>query len=144
MAGDIILLVEDDPVDEELALMALKPYHAEVKVVVARDGVEAVNYLFSKCMEGPEGQENLPKVVFLDLKLPRLNGFDVLKRIRSNPCTQLIPVVVLSSSDEESDIRTSYHLGANSYICKPVDYKQFADSIKRIGLYWSVLNQSPI
>jgi CheY-like chemotaxis protein len=143
MGKRIILLVEDNPVDEELARMALKQLRDESAIVVVHDGVEALEYINNAGKPDTVAENKLPKVVFLDLKLPKLNGFDVLKKIRTNPGTQFLPVVILTSSDEESDILTSYRLGANSYIRKPVEYQHYAESIQQIGSYWLLLNQSP-
>lgn len=143
MGSNVILLVEDNPLDEELALMALKRHPVEIAIVVVHDGVEALEYLFNASQPGALRARELPKVVFLDLKLPKLNGFDVLKKIRATPETQYLPVVILSSSDEESDILASYRLGANSYIRKPVEYQHYAESIQLIGAYWFLLNHPP-
>jgi two-component system, response regulator len=135
-----ILLVEDNSTDEELATIALKKYNIKNKLKIARDGVEALEYLF-----GSVDSETLrcfgPLVILLDLKLPRINGLEVLKRIKSHPEAKKIPVVILTSSNEEKDILESYKIGANSYIRKPVDFNQFAEAINQIGLYWLVLNK---
>jgi len=135
-----ILLVEDNANDEELALIALKNNNITNKIQVARDGVEALEYLF-----GSVDSETLkcvgPLVVLLDLKLPLIDGLEVLKRIKSHPEAKKIPVVVLTSSSEEKDIAESYRLGANSYIRKPVDFNQFTEAVRQIGLYWLQLNK---
>jgi len=138
-----ILLVEDNASDEELTIIALKDNNIKNKIQVARDGVEALEYLF-----GSVDSETLkpvgPLVVLLDLKLPRIDGLEVLKRIKSHPEAKKIPVVVLTSSSEERDIVESYRLGVNSYIRKPVDFNQFTEAANQIGLYWLLLNkQSP-
>jgi CheY-like chemotaxis protein len=139
-----ILLVEDNPDDEALTVRALKKSDVVSEIVVVRDGVEAVDYLFS---EGPFANDEpraLPQVVLLDLKLPKLDGLGVLRRIRADNRTSLLPVVILSSSDEETDRTQGYTLGANSYVRKPVDFEQFLKTASQLGLYWLVLNESPI
>ena len=138
-----ILLVEDNPDDEALTMRAFKKSHLANDVIVARDGVEALDYLFGT---GPyEGRDitDKPHLILLDLKLPRLDGMDVLKRIRADERVNLIPVVVLTSSREQEDLVRSYALGANSYIRKPVDFNQFVQAVQQLGLYWLVLNESP-
>jgi CheY-like chemotaxis protein len=136
MATQLIVLVEDNPDDEALTLRALKKQHLANEIVVVRDGVEALEFLLS-----PDNQ--LPHLVLLDLKLPRLDGLQVLQRLRSEPRTRLLPVVVLTSSDEDRDVIDGYRLGANSYIRKPVDFNQFSEAVRQLGLYWLVLNQVP-
>jgi len=138
----IILLVEDNPDDELLTLMAFKDNNITNEVIVARDGEEALDYLFGTGRYQDRDMNILPQVVLLDLKLPKVDGLEVLKAIRSNPITKLLPVVILTSSKEEIDILKSYQLGANSYIRKPVDFEQFSEAIKQLGLYWLVLNES--
>lgn len=138
-----ILLVEDNPDDEALTLRSLNKNNVVNEVVVARDGVEALDFLFATGKYTGRNPENLPQVVMLDLKLPKIDGLEVLKRIRSDHRTQLLPVVILTSSDEERDLVESYKLGANSYIRKPVDFHRFADAIRQLELYWVVLNQAP-
>ena len=133
-----ILLVEDNPDDELLALRALKKNNILNEVRVVRDGEEAIDYLSQM-----SGSEPLPEVVLLDLQLPKVSGLDVLKAIRANSRTRLLPVVVLTSSDEEKDIVDSYQLGANSYIRKPVDFNQFVEAVQQLGVYWLVLNMTP-
>ena len=140
MAANTILLVEDNQDDEVLALRALKQNNIANQVDVARDGVEALAYLFGD--DGPPVNP-LPQVVLLDLKLPRVDGLEVLRRIRGDERTRLLPVVVLTSSSEEQDLVESYSLGANSYIIKPVDFTQFSEAVGRLGMYWLVLNQTP-
>jgi two-component system response regulator len=143
MSGKIILLVEDSPDDIELTLRALKKNNIANEVVVARDGEEALEYLTATGKYAGRPVAALPEVVLLDLKLPKVSGLEVLRSMRADPRTQLLPVVVLTSSTEEPDIITSYQLGANSYIRKPIDFDQFVDAIRQLGLYWLVLNQAP-
>ena len=138
----IILLVEDNPDDELLTLMAFKDNNITNEVIIARDGEEALDYLFGTGRYQDRDMNILPQVVLLDLKLPKVDGLEVLQTIRSNPITKLLPVVILTSSKEEIDILKSYQLGANSYIRKPVDFEQFSEAIKQLGLYWLVLNES--
>ena len=133
-----ILLVEDNPDDELLALRALKKNNILNEVRVARDGAEALDYL-----EGLSANESLPELILLDLQLPKISGLEVLKAIRENSRTQLLPVVILTSSDEEQDLMRSYQLGANSYIRKPVDFSQFVEAVQQLGIYWLVLNLTP-
>ncbi len=135
-----ILLVEDNPKDEALTLRALKKNNIINSVRVAHDGVEALDYLFA---EDGGARETLPQLILLDLKLPKIDGLEVLRRIRSEPRTQLLPVVVLTTSTEETDRLASYRLGANSYIRKPVDFVQFLEAVNQLGLYWLVLNERP-
>ena len=144
MADDrVILLVEDNPDDEALTLRALKRNNIMNEVVVARDGVEALDYLLGTGAYEGRDTEVMPQVVLLDLKLPRVDGLEVLRRVRADDRTKLVPVVVLTSSKEQQDLIDSYSLGANSYIRKPVDFTQFMDSVKQLGLYWLVLNEAP-
>ena len=136
-----ILLVEDNADDVALTLRALKTHNIKNDVVVAQDGVQALDYLF-----GPAGgppPEGLPAVVLLDLKLPKVNGLEVLRRIRSDERTRLLPVVILTSSDEERDIVDGYSLGANSYVRKPVDFVEFTQAAQQLGLYWLLMNTAP-
>jgi two-component system response regulator len=142
MIGDtVILLVEDNAKDEALTLRALRRGNIANQVMVARDGAEAVDYLFAP---GADGTLNaLPQLVLLDLKLPKLNGHEVLKRIRSDARTQLLPVVILTTSVEDRDRLEGYRLGANSYVRKPVDFSEFAEAVTQLGLYWLVLNEAP-
>jgi two-component system response regulator len=139
----IILLVEDNPDDELLTLMAFKDNNITNEVIVARDGEEALDYLFGTGRYKGRDLSIPPQVVLLDLKLPKVDGLEVLRKIRSNPVTRILPVVILTSSKEEVDIVNSYQLGANSYIRKPVDFEQFSEAIRQLGLYWLVLNESP-
>ncbi len=138
-----ILLVEDNPNDLELALRALKKRHLANKVVVARDGAEALDFIFGTGPYADRDVTDRPKVVLLDLKLPKVDGLEVLRRIKSDERTKVIPVVVLTSSQEERDIVESYELGVNSYMIKPVDFDKFLDCIAELGLYWLVCNKPP-
>lgn len=138
----IILLVEDNPDDELLTLMAFKENNIVNEVVVARDGAEALEYLFGDGTDNPQELKRLPQVILLDLKLPKVDGLQVLQQIRSHPRTRLLPVVILTSSKEEVDIVKSYQLGANSYVRKPVDFEQFSEAIKQLGMYWLALNEA--
>ena len=137
-----ILLVEDNADDEALTLRAFKKNNIMNEIVVARDGVEALDYLFGTGAHEGRDTSIQPEVVLLDLKLPKLDGLEVLERLRADDRTRLLPVVVLTTSNEEKDIVTSYELGANSYIRKPVDFQQFIDAVGQLGLYWLVLNVS--
>jgi two-component system response regulator len=138
-----ILLVEDNPDDVELTLRAFRKSKIANEIVVAHDGVEALDYLFATGEHAGRDNSPLPQLVLLDLKLPRIDGLQVLERIRANPKTKLMPVVILTSSTEQPDLKTSYSLGANSYIRKPVDFQEFVVAVSRIGLYWLLLNQPP-
>jgi CheY-like chemotaxis protein len=139
----VILLVEDNPDDEALAIRALKRHHIGNKIVVAHDGVEALDYLFCTGMYADRDIANKPSVVLLDLKLPRIDGLEVLRRVREDPRTKFLPVVVLTTSSEEGDLLNSYSLGCNSYICKPVDFVQFSEAIRQLGMYWLLMNEPP-
>jgi two-component system response regulator len=136
-----ILLVEDNPDDIELTLRAFRRSNIANEVIVVHDGVEALEYLFATGRYANWNHETLPQLVLLDLKLPRLSGLEVLERLRAHPKTKFLPVVILTSSTEDRDLVKGYSLGANSYVRKPVDFEQFADSVKQLGLYWLVLNQ---
>ncbi len=142
-SSKVILLVEDNPRDEELTLRALKKSNIANPVVVARDGVEALDYLFARGIHAQRDRAVLPQVVLLDLKLPKVDGLEVLKALRADEFTKLLPVVVLTSSLEEQDLIRSYSLGANSYVRKPVDFAQFAEAVRQLGLFWLVLNETP-
>lgn len=136
MPAQLIVLVEDNPDDQTLTLRALKKQNLANEIVVLNDGVEALAFLL-------DPEKPLPHLLLLDLKLPKLDGLQLLRRLRSEPRTQLLPVVVLTSSDEDRDVIEGYRLGANSYIRKPVDFNQFTEAVRQLGLYWLVLNQSP-
>lgn len=141
--GRVILLVEDNPDDEKLTLRAMKKNNIVNEIVVAHDGAEALDFIFGT---GPYASREafiLPQVILLDLNLPKIGGLDVLRKIREDDRTALLPVVILTSSKEEKDLVESYRLGANSYIRKPVDFKQFSEAIRQLGLYWLVLNEVP-
>jgi CheY-like chemotaxis protein len=138
-----ILLVEDNADDLEMALHALRKMNLANRIQVARDGVEALDFIFCRGPFADRKMENGPKVVLLDLKLPKVDGLEVLRAIKTDPRTKKIPVVVLTSSKEQNDVVTSYHLGVNSYIVKPVNFVQFAEAVQKLGLYWLLLNQPP-
>src|SRR5713226_6671774 len=142
MDDAVILLVEDNPDDEALTLRALKKNNIKNEVVIATDGVEALDYLFGEGTHAGRDPRVMPQVVLLDLKLPKLNGFEVLKRMRSDERTKLLPVVILTSSDEEQDRINGYGLGANSYVRKPVEFGSFIEAVKQLGLYWLILNRT--
>jgi two-component system response regulator len=141
MQDRLILLVEDNPDDEALTVRALKKSNVMNEIVVARDGVQALDYLFGQGSYAGRDTSVMPQVVLLDLKLPKLDGLGVLRRLRSDDRTKLLPVVVLTSSNEERDRIESYGLGANSYVRKPVDFTQFSDAACQLGLYWLLLNE---
>ncbi len=143
MQHKTLLLVEDNPDDEALTLRALRKYNLANEMVVARDGQEALDYLFGEGAFNGRDTSGQPQVILLDLKLPKIDGLQVLERLRSNPLTRRIPVVVLTSSNEESDLIRSYDLGANSYVRKPVDFEEFLEAARQLGLYWLVLNEVP-
>jgi two-component system response regulator len=136
MGMQLIVLVEDNPDDQALTIRALRKQNVANEIVVLQDGVEALDFLLSP-------DKPIPHLVLLDLKLPKLDGMQVLRRLRSEPRTQLLPIVVLTSSDEDRDVIDGYRLGANSYIRKPVDFNQFSEAVRHLGLYWLVLNQAP-
>ena len=137
-----ILLVEDNPDDEELAMMAFKENKISNKVHVARDGVQALEYLFDE-VDGKDLRDNQPKIVLLDLKLPKIDGLEVLKKIKSHPEAKSIPVIILTSSNQERDMVESYKLGVNSYIQKPVEFTKFVEVVRDLGFYWMLLNKMP-
>ncbi len=138
-----ILLVEDSPADEELAIHALRTNNLANRIYVAHDGEEALDYLFCRGEHSHRGFDNPPRLVLLDLKLPKMDGLEVLRLIKSDARTRAIPVVIMTSSREERDMINGYQLGVNSYIQKPVDFAQFREIIKQLGLYWLVVNQAP-
>ena len=138
-----ILLVEDNPDDVELTLRAFKQNNILNTVVIAKDGVEALDYLFGRGIYAGRDVKNMPVVTLLDLKLPKISGMEVLKTIRQNELTKLLPVVILTSSAEDGDLVNGYKLGANSYVRKPVDFKKFVEAIKSLGLFWLVWNEPP-
>lgn len=138
-----ILLVEDNPDDEALTLRAFAKNKITNEVVVAHDGAEALEWLFAKGRYADRAGDELPQLVLLDLKLPRIDGLEVLRRIRADSRTKLLPVIILTTSEEESDRTNGYTLGANSYIRKPVDFAQFIEAVRQLGLYWLVLNEPP-
>ena len=142
MLDKVILLMEDNRDDEALAMRALKRSNILNEVVVARDGVEALDYLFATGEYTEHGRRLVPEVILLDLKLPKLDGLGVLRRIRADERTKLFPVIILTSSSQELDIISAYKLGAISYIRMPVDFNQFSDAVRQLGLYWLVLNES--
>jgi two-component system response regulator len=143
MNHKMILLVEDNADDEALTLRALNKNKIANKIVVVRDGAEALDFLFCTGAHAQRDPRELPQVILLDLKLPKVDGLEVLRRIRSDPRTLMLPVVVLTSSKEEQDMIKAYSLGVNSYIRKPVDFNQFVEAIGQLGLYWLVLNETP-
>jgi two-component system response regulator len=143
MSERTILLVEDNPNDEALTLRALRKNDIQDRVVVAHDGAEALDYLFATGPYQDRGSDDLPRVVLLDLKLPKVDGLEVLRRLRANPRTRLLPVVILTSSNEERDLVAGYGSGANSYIRKPVDFTEFSETVRHLGRYWLQLNEVP-
>jgi CheY-like chemotaxis protein len=137
----VILLVEDNPNDEALTLRALKKANIQNDIVVAHDGIEALDYLFATGAHAGRDPSLMPEVVLLDIKLPKVDGLEVMRRIRADERTKLLPVVILTSSNEETDLVRGYTLGCNSYIRKPVDFGAFAEAVRQLGLYWLVLNE---
>lgn len=138
-----ILLVEDNPQDLELAQRALRKANLTNRIHVARDGEEALEFLFCEGPHSARRIEDTPKVILLDLKLPKVDGLEVLRRLKGDPRTRTIPVVVLTSSKEQNDVVESYHLGVNSYIVKPVNFDSFVGAVQQLGMYWLLLNQAP-
>ncbi|MGH9792386.1 MAG: response regulator [Candidatus Acidiferrales bacterium] len=143
MHNEVILLVEDNPDDEALTLRALAKNNIRNEVVVARDGAEALDYLFGTGAYAGRDVSRVPQVILLDLKLPKVDGIEVLRRIRADQRTKLLPVVILTSSREEKDVLNGYGHGANSYVRKPVDFVQFTEAVRHLGLYWLLLNEKP-
>jgi CheY-like chemotaxis protein len=143
MDNELILLVEDNPDDEELTLRALMKNNIHNEVVVVHDGVETLDFLFGTGKYADRDMPVMPQVILLDLKLPKMDGLEVLRRLRADQRTRRLPVVILTSSKQERDLINGYDLGANRYIHKPVDFAQFSESIRRLGLYWLVLNEVP-
>jgi len=141
MADNIILLVEDNPDDEVLTLRALKKNNIMNDVVVARDGIEALDYLFGTGAHAGRDLSAMPQVVLLDLKLPKVDGFEVLRKLREDQCTKLLPVVILTTSNEEQDRLKGYGLGANSFVRKPVEFDRFIEAVRQLGLYLLLLNE---
>jgi two-component system, response regulator len=144
MLDRTILLAEDNPDDVALTLRAFKQHNLQSEVVVARDGLEALDYLFGMGAHAGRDISRMPQLILLDLKMPRIDGMEVLRRIRADDRTALLPVVILTTSREEQDLIDGYTFGANSYICKPVDFEQFVEAVRQLGLYWLVLNETPI
>jgi two-component system response regulator len=138
-----ILLVEDNPDDEALALRAFSKLNISNKIIVARDGVEALDYLFATGQYADRSPHLVPALILLDLKLPRIDGLEVLRRIRAHATTKILPVVILTSSKEDQDIVQGYNLGANSYVRKPVDYNEFVHAVSQLGVFWLLLNELP-
>lgn len=143
MEEKMILLVEDNPDDEALTLRALKKNNIRNRVVVAHDGAEALDFLFCTGAYVGRDPKDKPQIILLDLKLPKVDGLEVLRRVRAEPRTHLLPVVILTSSKEEQDLINGYGYGANSYVRKPVDFNQFVEAVNQLGLYWLVLNETP-
>lgn len=143
MNEKVILLVEDNQDDEELALLAFKKGHLLNEMVVARDGVEALDYLFGAGPHAGRDVGNIPQLMLLDLKLPKISGLEVLRRVRADPRTRRMPVVILTSSKEDEDLIQGYDLGANSYIRKPVEFDHFVEAVRQLQIYWLVLNEPP-
>jgi len=143
MSQKMIMVVEDNPDDEELTLRALRQAKIANEIVVTRDGNEALEFVFGTGQYAGRDLDRMPAVILLDLKLPKLNGLEVLKRLRSDPRTKLIPVVVLTSSSEDEDMLRSYQVGANSYVRKPVEFASFANAVSQLGMYWMLLNETP-
>lgn len=143
MEEKLILLVEDNPDDQALTLRALKKNNIKNRVVIRQDGVEALDFLFCQGADAQRDPLDMPQVVLLDLKLPKIDGLEVLRRIRSDERTRLLPVVILTSSKEEQDMIRGYGYGANSYVRKPIDFNQFVEAVNQLGLYWLVLNEPP-
>jgi two-component system, response regulator len=142
-SNKVILLVEDNPDDVALTLRAFKRSHLSNPITVARDGIEALDFLFGRGIHADRANGPLPTIVILDLKLPKLDGLGVLKALRADERTKLLPVVILTSSKEEQDLISGYSLGANSYVRKPVDFAEFVEAVKVLGIYWLMMNECP-
>jgi CheY-like chemotaxis protein len=143
MEQKYILLVEDNPDDVELTLLAFKKYNIKNDLVVIQNGAEALDYLFAEGAYAGRDLSNMPTVILLDLKLPKIGGLEVLRRIRADERTKFLPVVILTSSKEEQDLINGYKFGANSYVRKPIDFAQFTEAARQLGLYWMILNEPP-
>lgn len=143
MTEKMILLVEDNPDDEELIRMALKDSHILNSIVAVHDGAEALDYLFGRGIYAGRDVADKPQLILLDLKLPKVSGLEVLKQLRADPHTRLVPTVILTSSSQEEDMLASYENGANSYVRKPVVFEDFAKAVRQLGLYWLLLNEAP-
>lgn len=143
MDKDFILLVEDNQDDIDLTLRAFRKSNIVNKVIVAHDGMEAIDFIYGSGANEDRGAGGMPALILLDLKLPKMSGLEVLERLRADECTRFLPVVILTSSKEEQDLAAGYGLGANSYIRKPVDFERFVDAVQQVGLYWLVLNEPP-
>lgn len=143
MQNKVVLLVEDNPDDEALTLRALRKHNLANEIIVARDGQEALDYLFGEGEYAGRDIHSLPQVILLDLKLPKVDGLQVLEQLRNTEHTRNVPIVVLTSSSQEQDMMRSYDLGANSYVRKPVDFEEFLEAARQLGLYWLVLNEVP-
>lgn len=143
MKEKVILIVEDNPDDVDLTIRAFRKNNISNEVIVAKDGVEALDYLHGRGSYTGRDEKNLPVVILLDLKLPKVNGLEVLRNIRQDEFMKVVPVVILTSSAEEQDVMEGYKLGANSYVRKPVEFEQFVDAIRVLGLYWLLLNEPP-
>ncbi len=139
----VILMVEDNPDDEKLTLLALRKNNVANEIVVVRNGVDALDYLFAAGRYTGRDRSQMPAVMLLDIHLPKIDGLEVLRRVREDEQLRRLPVVMLTSSKEEKDIVDSYNLGANSYVRKPVDFDEFSDAVRQLGLYWLILNESP-
>ena len=139
----MILLVEDNPTDEALVLRAFKKYNLSAKIIVVRDGAEAVDFIFCQGAYKDRDPRDVPQLILLDMKLPKLSGLEVLRQIRANEHTRLLPVIMLTSSKEEQDLMESYRSGANSYVRKPIEYDQFLEAIRELSLYWLKVNEQP-
>ena len=143
MTDRFILLVEDNPDDEELTLLSLRKHNLGHDIIVVRDGVEAIDFLFAQGSYASREPSRVPSFVLLDLKLPKLDGLGVLKRLRADERTRMLPVVVLTSSSQDADVIASYNLGANSYVRKPVEFGAFVEAVSSLGLYWTTVNRPP-